>query len=700
MSDKKGILTKKNSGDYYVISKIKYSKDDPQLIWDCEKKTYTVLNDNHVFGITGIRKDKRRNVFKFGYFDKKDKVVLYQNNLVNEIYVLDDSIIHEYNKLYYKPRYIYSKVTDIFYNSNLDLPISKDDTITLNDDHKANYYYNVSPRHLDLLNRSICKYRDDYEYTIRKSFIDNGLEIDGVLENLTFGVEFETSGGYIPSRKLKTVPLIPLRDGSISGFEYATGVLSGYTGINHLSNIVELLRNHTDYNDDCSIHFHVGGLPRTEKHILAMYLTVVALQNELFDINPHYKFSHYGVKRKNYTAPYDINLYRSIINAKEVPTKFEILFNELSNNDYSNYDYKLDNVTGHPDDPDNTRKWVIKSRYHLVNLIPIIFGNKKTVEFRLSQSTHKSRFVFYELLLNLMIVQYVIKNVDVIVNNRAYIDLARIIDSYNEDCNARLINHIYTKRKIKESASSRSEIKYNIDHFYNKSEIVTFKDLPKFKHVSNFTKNGNRVEDILYQEIEDYKFDRKLMSVTMFHKHEEVIQNVGILEQIQLLNGNPVQVNMDEINDGVGHENILYSICKTTIMNTLRRWCEMGRDDVLNIVEELNHNDEFKQEEFNELLDFTINNGNFGNLPQVVATPNEVKFIHTNRILNDIQSNVTSISKENISNLFKGVLFESLYIKLQHGFKVLDIENVSTGIATLYGYVVDRVEKFRNDQIN
>ena len=698
MSDKKGILTKKNSGDYYVISKVRYDKDSPELIWDCEKKTYVVLNDNYVFGIVGIRKGKRRDIFKFGYFNKVDKVVLYENDLVKKIYVLDDSIIHEYNKLYHTPRYIYSKVTDTFYNSNLNLPISKDDTVVLNGDHKANYYYNVSPRHLDVLSRSINKYHVDTEPITRNAFLDDGMEIDGVLENLTFGVEFETSGGYIPSRKLKTVPLIPLRDGSISGFEYATGVLSGYTGVNHLVNIVELLRNHTDYDDNCSIHFHVGGLPRTEKHILAMYLTTVALQNELFDINPHYKFSHYGVKRKNYTAPYDINLYRSIVSAKEVPAKFEILFNELSNNDYSNYDFKLDNVTAHPDDPDNTRKWAVQSRYHLVNLIPIIFGNKKTVEFRLSQSTHKSRFVAYELLLNLMIVQYVIKNADAIVNNKAYINLGIIISSYNEDCRARLNNHIHTKRYIKEAASSESEIKYNIDRFYVKSEITTFRDLPKFKHATNFTKNGSSVEDILHREIEDYKYDRKLKQKVTLYKYAEGRQGDGIVDQIQLQGD-----NMRIFNDDVLRDDFLYSTNRSIIINTIRRWHSMGREGALNtVVEELNNNDEFKREELNKLLNSAINQGMFGDMPQVFATPDRLSLTFTSRVPDGpdmrLSREVISIREENISGLFKGDLFTQLHDKLENRIKVLDIENVAACIMTLYSYVINRVDELRAEQ--
>ena len=45
----------------------------------------------------------------------------------------------------------------------------------------------------------------------------------------TFGIEFETAGGFLPQHRLYELGLIPLRDGSITGIEFATVVLKGNT---------------------------------------------------------------------------------------------------------------------------------------------------------------------------------------------------------------------------------------------------------------------------------------------------------------------------------------------------------------------------------------------------------------------------------------------------------------------------------------
>ena len=50
----------------------------------------------------------------------------------------------------------------------------------------------------------------------------------------TFGLEFETAGGFLPQHRLYELGLIPLRDGSITGIEFATVVLQGNKGLNLL----------------------------------------------------------------------------------------------------------------------------------------------------------------------------------------------------------------------------------------------------------------------------------------------------------------------------------------------------------------------------------------------------------------------------------------------------------------------------------
>ena len=77
----------------------------------------------------------------------------------------------------------------------------------------------------------------------------------------TFGLEFETSKGYIPEDICFRDGLIPLRDGSISGLEYSTLVLQGNSGLSMLKQQIDTLQEYTRFDKDCSLHIHFGGYP-------------------------------------------------------------------------------------------------------------------------------------------------------------------------------------------------------------------------------------------------------------------------------------------------------------------------------------------------------------------------------------------------------------------------------------------------------
>jgi len=41
----------------------------------------------------------------------------------------------------------------------------------------------------------------------------------------------------------------------------------------------------------------------------------------------------------------------------------------------------------HPQDPHGEHKWMINSRYHIINLVPFLFGKRGTIEFRVHPPT-------------------------------------------------------------------------------------------------------------------------------------------------------------------------------------------------------------------------------------------------------------------------------------------------------------------------
>lgn len=118
----------------------------------------------------------------------------------------------------------------------------------------------------------------------------------------TFGLEFETSMGYVPENLCFRDGLIPLRDGSISGLEYSTVVLGGNEGLSLLKQQVETLKKYTAFNKECSLHVHLGGFPLNPDAIYRAYLICKFLEGEIENIVPPltFKSGQYKENGKDY----------------------------------------------------------------------------------------------------------------------------------------------------------------------------------------------------------------------------------------------------------------------------------------------------------------------------------------------------------------------------------------------------------------
>ena len=102
----------------------------------------------------------------------------------------------------------------------------------------------------------------------------------------TFGVELETSGGYIPSCDGDDLNASAVEDGSISGKEYVTGVLVGDSGLSMLKKVCDTVQENCEINSQCGIHVHIGGANFTRRFtIMAVHLGLM-LQDEIFEMMP------------------------------------------------------------------------------------------------------------------------------------------------------------------------------------------------------------------------------------------------------------------------------------------------------------------------------------------------------------------------------------------------------------------------------
>lgn len=197
----------------------------------------------------------------------------------------------------------------------------------------------------------------------------------------TFGLEFETSCGIIPEEICFRDGLVPLRDGSITGNEYSTVVLSGQEGLSLLYQQLQTLKEHTHFDKECSLHVHLGGFPLEKDKIWRLYNLCLSLEKKFKDILPQYTFntSAYKASGKDYCKPLDI--YRN----------FESMYKTLTLMDFIG-----DFSAPHPNDIERGHKWNVTTRYYWVNFINMLcYKVNKTVEFRFLRPSYNSERIFF-----------------------------------------------------------------------------------------------------------------------------------------------------------------------------------------------------------------------------------------------------------------------------------------------------------------
>ena len=189
----------------------------------------------------------------------------------------------------------------------------------------------------------------------------------------TFGLEFETAGGFIPQHQLYDLGLIPLRDGSITGIEFSTVVLKGNNGLNLLKQQIETLDTHTIFDKDCSLHIHFGNFNLDPEVLLWV--------NNLFCTS---NISSYLPELTFYTNLYKTNNEKNYCEFNDKFTSFDQMYYVLVGKQFYGDLYQP-----HPRDLSGTRKWNVKSRYKAVNFInALCYSGPKTIEFRMLRPTY------------------------------------------------------------------------------------------------------------------------------------------------------------------------------------------------------------------------------------------------------------------------------------------------------------------------
>jgi hypothetical protein len=264
----------------------------------------------------------------------------------------------------------------------------------------------------------------------------------------SFGYEFETTDGYIHPRKLIQGGLIPLRDGSIAGYEYVTVPLEGEKGLFTIKKSADIMSKYTTKNKMCSLHLHLGKLPVSEKYLEVAYKVCSLLQNEIYSMFPPALAN---------TSTYKSRDYCNKLNAK-ISTSKGIINWFAGHSEYYDHHFEGLGKKHHPADSSNSHKWNIQQRYLWVNFIPYIFSKRHTIEFRIHTPTTNKYKLINWLFICSAILQYAELHLeDDTINPKLTLDEV-LKDVYPPEVFAYLSNYIKARVKMMEAAVKLGDI--------------------------------------------------------------------------------------------------------------------------------------------------------------------------------------------------------------------------------------------------
>lgn len=442
-------------GKYYIKEKqcfyIKdkwYRIDSEYIVYDHRKDKY-VLKSEAGRLISGIVSILPSNLVEFGYFSRKDSELYFSFQgelfcLLNESLLKDNPNIREgLNGHYY------------FHG---DTRISKDFIMKIKPSKEGFYPVRLDYSSDYLMEESINQFNSSF---VGQPLISNAYKYLG---DYSFGIEFETERGAIPYRYLGSTGLIPCRDGSITGFEYATVPLSGERGIQAIKNACSVLNKYCSCSPNESLHIHIGGYPRTVKSLASLYRLCTVIQNEIYSMFPYFYVDTSKFKRKSYCGPLPV-LNPDSNSAKEI---FSGIYKYLSNG----FDFTRFPTGSHPLDRSGQHKWDVSPRYVWCNMIPLIWSGKKTVEFRCHTPTLSNQKVINWLFIVVAILKYARKHTATLTSKSlkslSDIDLTTILsEAYPGHITTILLKYINERKSYyanKADAVGESEISFEMNN--------------------------------------------------------------------------------------------------------------------------------------------------------------------------------------------------------------------------------------------
>lgn len=246
---------------------------------------------------------------------------------------------------------------------------------------------------------------------------------DRFVKKYTLGIEAETSTGSIPEEDLYNFGLIPLKDGSTTGHEFVTTIMNDNKFVALLDQIFSQLSKYTLSNEFCSLHLHVGNVPRTPEFTVALWELYRKIQDDIDEINPPYKRSPSYLAKKREGKDHCRRMPK--IGLKSIDESFKEILLFLNQNQMPSREpgesFFRHQQHGRP-------KWDFHSRYQALNLLPLWFDKKGTVEFRIPAGTVNKYRAIAWVFIFLAIVEYAQLEHELIMKNKDKIFLKDVIE--------------------------------------------------------------------------------------------------------------------------------------------------------------------------------------------------------------------------------------------------------------------------------
>lgn len=405
-----------------------------KVAFDHSVSDYCLTGKNNLrFGLVG--KDGKE-----GYFsDPNEEVVKYKTNryALNEKVLEDNDYVESINSEYWVSKHTkQQKTLGPKYNDGDKLPYNLD-------------FFSIQKLYIS--------YDKEFKSTLRDVFLQR------FLEGYKFGSEFETSNGYIRKRKLSMHGVMPLLDGSLrredgsEPYEFTTIPYEKVKGAETLRSFCDVLDLHCEFDLNCSNHIHISGYPGGLNNALVLYKVLFDIQNDIFKMFPKYKedpnYNPITKEGKNY--------------CEKLPDIFSGL--NVKTLGYKNYKNALASrmftkLTGYSLDSDRNfarggslfegiNKWDILGRYKWVNLIPLMFSDNHTVEFRIHEPSFDKELVTNWLLFCISILDYAKKHTNMVFKRTVKLD-----DIFNSSIYGTKLREYYlTRKEFYTSANKRED---------------------------------------------------------------------------------------------------------------------------------------------------------------------------------------------------------------------------------------------------